>query len=285
MVQTYSNTDRKIFQDEINEDFERTKPSLPMIFDPGGIKAGKTYQWDRAGLSGSAKRRGRDGNIPRGAQPFDAVTADIDEQFSEKLVINDIDAFTGNPNIRSTLGKKTIAQCNRAIDQKCVDILDATSTQFNSGTAVVLNTLKTVLKLRDTILANDVPGDDGNIWVLGTIAMGSALQQIPEFKSRDYVELYPAQDGGLAARKYVKWEGVNWMTFNGLTNKGLATAKCYIFHKTGPGFVYDGEPEPHVYYYEPEDRWEHYSKIRTAGVAVLTRGILQFVHDDTAAYT
>lgn len=284
MVQTYSQTDRTIFKNEIAEDFERTKSVLPMTFNSEGIKSGKTFQWDVAGLSGSAKQRGRDGNLVRGAQVFSKVTADIVEEFSEKLTIDDIDAFTGNPNLRGVLGKKTIAQCVRATDQKCVDILDATSVEYNaSGSAITLSSLANCMKIRDALFLNDVPADDGRVTFLITLPAASQLMRIPEFKSRDYIDLMPAQNG-LPARRMVRWLDVNWMTFNGLTGKGTANAKCYAYHASAVGHCYDGEPDPYVYWFEPEHRWEHYAVIRNAGVAVLPRGITRFYHDDTAAY-
>lgn len=283
MVATYQNLDRTIFQDEFKEDFERMKSLLTMCVNSDATKQGKTYQWDISGLSGSAKQRGRDGNIVRGQPVFSKVTADIVEEFSEKFVINDIDAYTTNPNVRSQMAKKSIAQCNRAIDQKIVDVLDATSVQYNSGSAITLSTLAHVMKIRDSLLTNDVPADDGQIWALITVPASSQLMRINEFKSRDFVEQRPATDT-MAAQGYYRWMDVNWKVFNGLTGKGTATASMYMFHSSALGFAMDGTPEPHSYWYEPEHRWEHYAVVRHAGTAALTRGIIEVVHDDTAAY-
>lgn len=285
MVATYQNLDRTIYEPEFKEDFERTKSTLLQCVNAEGTKQGKTYQWDVSGLSGSAKQRGRDGNIVRGQHPFSKVTADIVEEFSEKFVINDIDAFTTNPNTRAQFAKKSIIQCNRAIDQKVVDILDATSVEYNaSGSPVTMSTLATCLKIRDSLLLNDVPADDGQIWCLMSIPAGSQLMRIPEFKSSDFVTQRPAENG-LPAVGYRRWLDVNWKTFNGLTGKGTTAAKMYMFHASAPGLCVDGEPDPHAYWYEPEHRWEYYANIRHAGVAALPRGITRIHHDDTAAYT
>jgi len=283
MVATYQNLDRTIYQDEFKEDFERMKSVLLQCINSEGTKQGKTYQWDIAGLSGTAKQRGRDGNIVRGTPVFSKVTADIVEEFSEKFVINDIDAYTTNPNVRNQMAKKSIAQCNRAIDQKIVDILDATSVQYNSGTAITYSTLAHCMKIRDTLLANDVPADDGQIWCLMSIPAASQLMRIPEFKSSDYVQQRPAENG-LPAVGYRRWLDVNWKSFNGLTGKGTSACSTYMFHTSAVAHALDGTPEPHSYWYEPEHRWEHYAVIRHAGTAALTRGIIEVVHDDTAAY-
>lgn len=285
MVATYQNLDRTIYEPEFKEDFERTKSTLLQCVNSGGVKEGKTYQWDISGLSGSAKERGRDGNIVRGQHPFTKVTADVQELFSEKFVINDIDAFTTNPKTRDQFAKKTIIQCNRAIDQKIVDILDSTSVEYNvSGSPITFSTLAACMKARDSLLLNDVPADDGQLWALLSIPAGSQLMRIPEFKSSDYVELRPAQNG-LPAVGYRRWLDMNWKTFNGLSGKGTSAAKCYMFHASGPAHCLDGEPDPHAYWYEPEHRWEYYATIRQAGTAALTRGITRIHHDDTAAYT
>lgn len=284
-VPTYQNTDRTVFTDEFKEDFERTKTKLTILTNNDGVRNGSTIQWDVSGIGGRASSRGRDGNIVRGQHPFSAVTATLVEEFSEKFTINDFDAFVANSGVRAQLSKKTIAQCNRAIDQKIIDTLDGSSTTvYNSGTAIALTSLKGFLKLRDTLLANDVPGDDGQIWMLLSIQAGSALTQIPEWKSSDYVSVRPMENG-LEAVGYRRWNEVNIMTFNGVTGAAGATAKCYIFHKSALGHCLGGDPEPHVYWYEPEHRWEHYALIRHAAKECLPRGVLPFRHDDTAAYT
>lgn len=282
MVATYQSLNRTIFNDEIKEDFERTKTKLLQCVNSSGVKAGDTVKWDTTGLSGSAKTRGRDGNIVRGQLPFAPVSATLSEEFSDKFVINDFDAFVSNPNIRATYSSKSIAQCNRAIDQKIVDTLDSTSVQFAAGAAQTLSTLAVATGILTTLWEKDVPADDGKTWVLLTVKAGAQLMKINEFKSSDFVTVRPAENG-LPAVGYRRWLDANWMTFNGLTNRTANNAKCYAFHESALGHNIDGPPEGHAYWYEPEHRWEHYSLIRHAAAPVLPRGILQVIHDDTAA--
>lgn len=282
MVDTFQNLNRTIYQDEIAQDFERTKAALPMTTNPTGIMHGDVIKWDVTGLSGSAKTRGRDGNLVRGQLPFSQVSTNLVTEYSEKFTINEPDAFVSNPQVRGVYSSKSIAQCNRAKDQLVVDTLDATSVVYNSGTAVTFSSLATCTGVLTTLWENDVPADDYKTWVLLTVKAAAQLMRIPEFKSRDYVDLMPAQNG-LPARRYVRWLDANWMTFNGLTGRTGATAKCYVYHSDAIGHQTGGEPEGHAYYDEKEDRYEHWAKIKHAAATVLPRGVMRVLHDDTAA--
>ena len=268
------------YNDEFRDDFEREKSLLVDCVRSDGLMNGKTITWDVLGLSDEAEERTRDGNIPESDLALSQVTGTTSQVF-KKYRVDDFDAFTTNPNVRSAMGQKAIAACNRAIDSKIITTLDTTSTTVNSGSAIAFSSFGAILDWTTQLWDNDVPSD-GNVVGIVTPKAAAQMLRIEEYKSADYVEMRPAKDG-VAAINARMWLGVKWIMHTGLTGKGTATAKCHLFHKNSVGHQLAGAPDLHPYYYESQDRWEAWAKATHAAALCLGRGAVYATHDDTAA--
>jgi hypothetical protein len=109
------------------------------------------------------------------------------------------------------------------------------------------------------------------------------METINDFVSIDYNDMKPLVEGAPPVGQYRRWLGVNWLRHTGLTGKGGATAKCYIFSGDAIGHQIDGEPQTHMYYEEEQDRYGTWVKVVHCAGLVLTRGVYRAVHDDTAS--
>lgn len=285
-VFTFDATFRTKYQDEFKMDFERSMAKLKMAVRSDGVVRGDTVKWDVVDPGDTANVRGRNGAIPVSQIGFSQVTGTLLEHF-KKYQIDSFDEFRGNPNVRSAMSKRGIGSINRAIDQQIIDAMDASSTAITASTngasnqAAALSTLANVDHWLSFLLEADVPADDGEIWAVISVKAFLQMQRIAEFKSSDYIDYKPMPD--MPTSRVLRWQGVNWLSHNGLSGKGTAACKMYMFHKSAIGHQVSGDPEAHAYYHEPEDRFETWFKAMHLAKTCLPRGIVQFYHDDTAA--
>lgn len=285
-VFTFDATFRTKYQDEFKMDYERTMATLKKAVRSDGVVRGDQVKWDVVDPGDAANVRGRNGAIPVSQLGFSQVTGTLLEHF-KKYPIDSFDEFRGNPNVRQAMSKRGIGSINRAIDQQIIDAMDASATAITASTdgasnqAVALSTLARVDSWLSYLLEADVPADDGEIWAVISVKAFLQMQRIAEFKSSDYIDYKPMPD--MPTSRVLRWQGVNWLSHNGLSGKGTAACKMYMFHKSAIGHQVSGEPDAHAYYYEPEDRFETWFKAMHLAKTCLPRGIVRFYHDDTAA--
>lgn len=285
-VFTFDATFRTKYQDEFKMDFERKISKLKMAVRNDGVVRGDQVKWDVVDPGDTANTRGRNGSIPTSQLGFSQVTGTLLEHF-KKYPIDSFDEFRGNPNVRTAMSQRGIGSINRAIDQTIVDALDASATAITTSTngasnqAVALSSLANVSHWMSFLLDADVPADDGEIWAVISNKAALQMQRIAELKSSDYIDYKPMPD--MPTSRVLRWQGVNWLSFNGLSGKGTSACKMYMFHKSAIGHMVSGEPEAHAYYYEPEDRYETWFKALHVAKTCLPRGVVRFYHDDTVA--
>lgn len=272
---------RTQFMDEFKMDFDRTQALLRQTVRSDGLVNGDTCRFDIVDPADSANIRGRDGSIPVSQLGLSQVTATIREGF-KKYRIDDFDLFRANPNTRNAMIKRGVGSCNKAIDQVIIDALDATSVEV-SGTAAALSTLAGVLSWTTTLWNKDVQRD-GRVWGIISPNAEAQMMRINEYKSADFIALEAKPAAAATAPGYRTWMGVKWLVHTGLTGRGTNTCRMYMYHEDSIGHMIDGDPIAHPYYFEPEDRYECWVRVRHAAVATLPRGIVRFLHDDTAAF-
>lgn len=277
---------RTVYQDEFKYDYERSQTKLLLGVRSDGLVKGETVKWDVVDPGDEAQSRGRNGNIPTSELGLSQVSADLEEKF-KKFRIDSFDEFRGNPNVRAAMSKRGIAAIHRSQEQLVIDALDASATDITAGVAgasnaaTTLSTLATVNTWMSFLLENDVPFDDGEMFAVITVKAALQMQRIAEFKSIDYVDMKVMPDA--PAVRVLRWQGVNWIPHNGLSGRGTALAKCYMWHKSALGHQSSGEPQSHPYYYEPEDRFEVWFKTVHVAKTVLPGGVVRFYHNDTTA--
>lgn len=282
-VNTVSALERSMYNDEFRTDFEREKSLLMKAVRSDGLMRAGTVYWDVTGLTDEASTRGRDGSIPI-SNLADSQVFDAPEEYFKKYRIDDFDVFKTNPNYRSQQYRKVIASCYRKVDSRIISILDTATNQISGGSAVDFGTLGNILTWTAALWSNDVP-NDGRVWGMVTPNALAQMMTINEFKSADYVTTKKAEAGinGYGENGYWQWLGVKWFMHTGTTGLGSTTANCWMWHEDAVAHQLAGEPEVHMYYYESEDRWETWGKVKSARALPLPRGVVGAVHDDTAA--
>ena len=275
-------TMRVDYSDEWHKDFERETSMLKPTVNSTGIVRAKTVTFDTASVTGRAKTRQRDGELPYSRPDTNQVSKDLYEHF-EPYIIDDWDLFRNNSETRALYMQKARAVVYREMDQMIVDELDQTTVELNSGSAIAFSQLSTFLTWTTTLWNNDVPAD-GNVYGLVTPAAWAQMMRIPEFKSSDYTVVKRADEGAPMQGEMRSWMGVKWMMFTGLTGHGTATASCYIYHKSAIGHKDDGNPTFMAGYDDKNDQHWCWARVRHCAKAILTRGIVRAVHDDTAAF-
>jgi hypothetical protein len=281
-VNTVSALERKMYNDEFKTDFEREKSLFMKAVRSDGLDRAGTIYWDVTGLTDEAQERGRDGSIPV-SNLTNSQVSDTPKEFFKKYKIDDFDAFKSNPNYRSQQYRKVIAACHRKSDARIIEMLDSTTTEV-SAAAVDFGTLGNILTWTTKLWANDVPAD-GRVWgALTPNALGQ-MMTINEFKSADFTNVKKVDGGtiGYGDNGYWNWLGVKWFMATNLSGLGTATADCHIWHEDAVAHQISGAPEVHMYYYEPEDRWETWGKIKDARALALPRGVVRMINNDTAA--
>lgn len=276
---------RTKYNDEFKEDFERNRSILLQTVRSDGLMSAGTVKWDVVDPVDAAETRTRDGSIPESQLGLSQVSGTPVEHF-KKYRIDNWDAFRGNPNVRAMMSKKARIAMYQAIDQAIIDQLDAGTVAINSGSAISMALLSTFLLWTDTLWSADVQ-NDGRVWGVVTPHTWNQMMRIEEFKNSRYIpeSTQPARPG-ITNIGYTEWLGVKWVKpHTGLTGKGTATAKNYIYHEDAIGHQIAGEPEVHPYYYEPQDRYECWAKVWHCSKLVLNRGVVRAVADDTAAFS
>lgn len=284
-VSTIENVFRTQYQNEFNMDYELEQAKLKMAVNNQGVVRGDTVKFDVVDPSDVALEKGRNGVVPASELGLSQVSATL-KKHHKKYKIDNFDEFRGNPNIRQAMSRKGIASINKSIDQLIIDALDATSVDITgtgaSGSAGALSTLALVMNWSAVLWNKDVPFDDGNTWAVVSPNAMAQLQRISEFKSADFIDVKIIKDA--APAKVRHWQGINWLAHTGLTGRGTAACKMYMFHKSAIGHMVSGEPAPHLFSSEEDDYFGVRYDVTHAAKAILTRGICRFYHDDTAAF-
>lgn len=272
---------RSQYNDEFKFDYDREPSLLKQTVRNDGAQKGGTVYWDVVDPSDAANVRTRDGLIPVSQLGLSQKSATMQEHF-KKFQIDAFDLFRANPNTRAAHARKGRASINKAIDQEIIDVLDGSSNAINSGNAIDFGVKSTFLTWITSLQNLDVDWN-GNIWGLVTPNAYAQMETINDFVSQDYNNIKPLVEGAPPVGTYREWLGVKWIRHTGLTGKGTATAKCYIYSGDAIGHQIDGEPQTHMYYEDEEDRYGTWVKVIHAAGLVLTRGVYRAVHDDTAS--
>lgn len=274
------NVFRDRFTDEYKYDFERDGAKLLACVSSQGVVNGDLVYFDVVDPGDEAVEKGRDGRIPSSDLGLSQVSTQL-QNHHKKYRIDDFDKFRANPNTVTAMQMRGRGAINRKIDQIIIDQLDTATN--NMGSATILSTLAEISEWVETLSLNDVEIDSGQVCGVVTHRAWSQMLRIPEFKSADYTEVKVADRYySVKAKNFL---GVNWMMYNGLTGRGTASAKCYLFHKSAIGHMFDGLPSP-IFFDNKEDAYSGVRfEVKHCAKLLLQRGVIQFLHNDTTALT
>ena len=118
------------------------------------------------------------------------------------------------------------------------------------------------------------------MWAIVTPAFMGYLRQIPEFASKDYVQIQPLLG---PPRRIMRWAGFNWCLSTRLTGKGPSSEKCYFGHQHAMGHAANStEMDVKVGYDEKQDSsWARATLYHNAKL-LQNSGIVQVLHDGSA---
>lgn len=281
MVSTVDATMRKQFHDQFKVDFERTKSVLKQTVRSEGAPRAKTMQFDIIDLTDEATERQRDGLIPVSDLDQSTVTVDLQAAY-KKYKVDSFDEWRANPTLMAQMTAKTAAACNRKVDAVINAELDATTNEF-SASAINFASYGVVNDYVSDLWDNDVPSD-GRVWGVVTPKTYAKMMTMEQFASADYVPAGVSTEG-IRTSAYREFLGVKWLMFTGLTGKGTATSKNYIYHEECIAHADTGKPMTKVAYNDDDDYNFCWARVFHAAKVTLPRGVLRAYNDDTTALT
>lgn len=221
--------------------------------------------------------RGVDGLIPARADNLTQNTATLLE-WHDLVRRTRFSIFSSQGDGRRIMQETTLKVMNRKIDQDILSALSAaTLTAGSAATASVALVAKSL-----TILGNnevDIEEEDNMFGVI-TPAYKAYLMQTKEFASAEYVEVKPFVG---PARKFLRWNGVNWIVHPNLSGVGSSSETCYLFHRSSIGHAVDTSGMNQAIGYDDE---QDYSYARTSmfmgGKLLQNNGVVKMLHDGSA---
>lgn len=273
------NTFRTKYHDEFFLDFERERALFLQAVNSDGVLNGSTVAWDVVDPGDEAVVKGRDGKIPSSDLGLSEVTSTL-VKHHKKYKVDNFDTFQGNPNLRTAMSRRGSGSINRSIDRMINDQLDtATNVASVSG---ALSSKGNVISWTNSLWDNDVP-NEGDVWGAITNAAWGQMMRIDEFNRADYIGTGDVAKG--IGGRVKTWMGVHWFVNTGLTGRKTNAAKCYIWHKSALGHMFSGDPTPILFQNEEEDYQGVRFEVMHTSKLCLQRGVIQYLHDDTAAFS
>lgn len=267
---------RTRYQDEFIRDFERglNGSQLLATVNRRGTVQGSTVKFDVIDPGGEMVSKGPDGKIPRQQLGLSQVTATWEQKYAP-YEFDNFDVWRGNPNSVRAAQETGLTAAARYQDQGIIDQLDTATN--NMGAAATLSTKAEAQEWVETLAANDVNITPDNVFAVVTLRAWSQLGRIPEFYNADFTDV-KVMDGFYSVR-FKDFLGVRWIAHNGLTGRGTASAKCYLYHRQAVANMTDA-PKTHIYE-DNDDNTGMWHRIRQANKLCLQRGVIQYLHNDT----
>jgi hypothetical protein len=219
-----------VYRQEYIDAFERDFSDLRQACTTEANIQGQSAIFLVAGSGGAtATTRGANGLIP--------ARQNVNEQFTCSLTqLHDLvegQAFNwdlSQGNQRQIAMKSSAKVIHRAQDDQILTALSA-ATQADSAASTA--NLKKVLDARNYLGNQNVMVDEAdNMFGLVSWSFLGYLQAMPEFSSRDYVDMQPFSG---PAKRYLRWSGINWIATSAISGVGTSSETCYLFHRSAIG--------------------------------------------------
>lgn len=261
------------YRDEYVASFEINQSLLRACTTHESVVSGNTAIFAVAGSGGAtAVTRGVNGLIPSRSDDLTQVTCTLSEwhDLPQKTGWN---VFASQGDQRALMHKTSMGVLMRKADSMILTELETGTQDTGAATTASLN-----LVLRAwTILGNaDVPVNEiNNMFAVVTPAFYGYLMQIPEFASKDFVNVAPLADGAGAVKR---WCGFNWIMHQNLTGAATSAEKCLFFHRSAIGHAVDkagikapvGYDEEQDYYWARASMFMGAKLLQNTGVVVVT---------------
>jgi hypothetical protein len=216
----------KQFEAEVHEAYQRMGSKFRgTVRTKNGVKGASTT-FQKVG-KGTASTKARHGKVPVMNIDHTPVLCTLEDLYAGDWV-DRLDELKINIDERQVTSNAGAYALGRATDELIITAM-ATSTTAAATTAGTLTKAK-AFEAFDLLNGFDVP-DDGNRWGAVGPKQWSALLNLAEFTSSDYVgDQFPFLQGTQARR----WLGINWFYHSGLP---LSTTDrtCFVYHNSAVG--------------------------------------------------
>lgn len=263
------------YASEFTSNFEQKMSLLRGTITTEGEVKGNTFIFIIEGVADFAVQRGANGLIPVADDTQSNANCVLSEYHHLARKTN-FNIYSSSVPQRTSMQRRGIVSINNKTDQIIIDEFETTS--FNTG-ATAAGSVGLLLNAGAILDTNFVP-DDGERYGLLTPRAWAQMMKVKEFSSSDWVPDKPFM-------KYVQWRnwnGVKWCRHPNLPNKGLSTAKCFLYHKNAAGHgLNQGEMQTKIGVNDEHDySWARTSAYQGAKL-LLSAGVVQINHDDSAA--
>lgn len=273
---------RQQYRDEWVVAFQRGETYLRYATTPEMMIQGNQALFPIQGAAPAATSRGVNGLIPSRNRTDTQITIPLVERHSKETQTG-FNIFTAHGNLREAMQNAGSLTLAREVDDEIIaNGLESATTQFNGGSAITL-TYGRVQDIMSDLLENNVYAMD-MVTFVWTPKAWARLLTFDQFVSSDYIE----EDfllGGMTQKPRM-WNGAMHMVHTGLPGIGTATANCYAFGKAAVGYAMNTEGIDVAIGYDEEDDYSFARHTIFHGSRLLQQsGIIEIVHDDTAAIT
>lgn len=266
------------YREEQIQTFEQRYSALRVACVQEAVIKGSAAVFQVSGSgSATAVTRGSNGQIPYQTTDNTQNTVTLVEAHApfERTSFN---IFATQGDMKKQMHVEAVGTLNRDIDDRIIAQLDTATQDTGAAQTANLN----VVQHAQVILGNndvDVTEEDKMFAIVSNAFMGY-LRQIPEFSSKDYVEVKPLMG---PPRKMLRWAGFNWIVSNRLTGKGTSSEKCYFLHQNAMGHAANSkEMDVQMDYDKKQDSsWARATLYHNAKLLQNT-GIVQVLHDGSA---
>ena len=224
--------------------------------------------------------RGVNGLIPSRNRVDSQVTINLKERHTKETRTS-FNIFTAQSDIREAMQNAGALTAAREIDEEIITALETATTVFNGGTAITTSRGR-MAEIKARLLNNDVYAND-MITFVHTPTSWERLLTLEQFSSADYMDVKPLMGDAEAPKK---WNGAIHMVHTGLPGVGTATASCFAFGKAAIGHAINTGDIRTAVGYDEEDDYSYSRHTIFHGATILQQsGVIEWIHDDTAAIT
>lgn len=257
--------------------FEQRSSHLRAMTTKEMVMSGNQATFLVSGSGGdTAVTRGTNGVIPYNNPTNTQYTATLVEKHAAYRLTN-FNVFASQGDQIRLMRDNSISVINRDIDLTLMAELANATQDYGSGTA----SLDTVLGSQAILGNNDVPvEDEDNMFAIISPAFRGYLSQVTEFSSGDYVEVKPFNG---PAKRFWRWNGINWCVSSRVTGIGTASEICYMFHRSAIGYAVNvGEDRIFTGFNEEQGfSWSRAEVFHGAKI-LQNSGIVKITHDGSA---
>lgn len=253
---------------------------------------GSTAVFQKIG-TGVATTKARHGTITPMNQAHTTATATLADFYAGDWV-DKLDEAKTNIDERMAIAQGGAWALGRKVDNQIITALDTTTEStititVTSKAAILASLLEFVEALDD----NNVPNDGQRYGILTPRAWSQAMT-VQEFNRAAYVgpSGLPFTTGAPVQQMWKEWQNVKWKVHTDCPNKGLSTAKVFLWHKNAIGYATGAHAGNNA---ESDmvsaditwhgDRASHFVNHMMSGGAVLvdTTGVIEGTLNDTTA--